>query len=334
LRYNRRVEQKIDKADPTPELRRLVELAAKYPEVGPPLAELAAKLGQTEISDRVIRMGLDGDSPGVEFHFVLAHSARREKRYADALDCVVEALRSFSHAAADKVDDEDGNRLLHLVRLGFATLMFEIGNFDAHPEFAARMTELLPGLEPRMGKDPFYRTLLAQTYWFRDREKSEAEWDAATQLDDTELSWNARGTWYREAEKNNHRAETAYRTGLRAMPESPLLLHNVAQILVDRASDSRIEPQLARKLLGEADDLLRTALRADAPRVRRHIHATRDRLNDLRKKLPRPKRGPRPGPGKDRSGRPAKPRRDEFLTKGKVSLGDMILAKLKKQESD
>lgn len=347
------MEQKPDKpergADPTPELKKLVELAAKYPEIGPPLAELALKIGHKDIAQQVVRMGLDGDSPGIEYYFVLAHSARREKRHKDALAACVDALKAYIAASVDTLDEQDGNRLLHLVRTGFATLMFELDNVRAEPEFVASLKELLPQLEGRLGSDPFYRTLLAQTYWFDDVDNSEAEWDRAAQMDDSELSWNARGTWYREAEKNDEKAERAYRKGLESNPDSPLLLHNVAQILVEIAAGPKVGPGRARNLLGEAEALLRTALRADAPRVRRHIHATRDRLHELRNKLPRPKprggdrrkvpkkggkpdRGPRQDSPRQDAPRRDAPRQDGFLTNGKVSLGDMLMAKLKEQD--
>jgi len=38
-------------------------------------------------------------------------------------------------------------------------------------------------------------------------ELSEAEWDRAAELGDSEFTWNARGTWYREAEKDEDKEE-------------------------------------------------------------------------------------------------------------------------------
>ncbi len=346
------------RGDPTPELRKLLELATKYPEIGPPVAELAFKLGFSEIGERVVKLGTEGDAPGVEFYFVTAHAARREKRWADAMRATVDAARAYVDAPAEARGEEDQSRLLHLVRLGFATLLFEVGDVRGEPWFVDALGEIFPRLEEELGSDPFFRTLVAQQAWFADRERSEAEWDRAAELGSAELTWNARGTWYKEAEKDVDGAERAYRRGLEVEPHSALLMHNLAQVLVDRAEKPETKPPQARKLLGEAEQLLRDGLREDAPKVRRHIHATRDRLYDLRRKLPKPPRqGGERGDRRDRSGnnkggnrrggkpsggKPGDDRRDganspavkKFLSEGKVNLGEMILAKLKEQGRD
>jgi len=332
------------RGDPTPQLLQLVELATQYPEIGAPVAELAFKVGKSDIGNRLVRMGLEGDTPRIEYYFVLAHSARRERRFADVLTAVIDGLKAISTDSSA----EDKSRLLHLVRYGFATLLFDMDDLQAHPTFIAQLAETLPALEAGLGLEPFYRTLLAQTYWFSDAQRSEDEWQRAIELDDTEMSWNARGTWYKDAVKDNIKAENAYRSGLQANPSSALLLHNVAQILVDRAEAVLESNQAeARRLLAEADDQLRAALREEAPRVRRHIHATRDRLFALRKKLPQTRRK-KPSGGRDKNrpqdkrGKPRQPGKGqnrgkrgpkEFKDDGKFRLGDMLMAKLNEAET-
>ena len=69
----------------------------KLYEIGPPLAELAFKIGRPDFGNRIVRMGLDRDGPGLEYYFVAAHSARRERRYADARKLSIEAIRAFSY---------------------------------------------------------------------------------------------------------------------------------------------------------------------------------------------------------------------------------------------
>lgn len=278
------------RGDPRPELRKLVELCTQYPQIGPPVAELAYKVGCADIGEQVVRLGVDSDRPGVEFYFVKAHAARRSGQKEDVLRATLDALEAFAAAPDDALGAEEPSRLLHLVRLAFATLMFDFKDVTAAPEFSKRLVELLSQLEIRLGGDPFYRSLLAQALWSEDRERSEAEWERAAQIDDSELTWNARGTWYKEAERDAEKAEATYRRGLEAVPQSALLLHNVAQLLVDRAEQRKDQPGTAQKLLSEADELLRTALREEAPKVRRHIHATRDRLHALRRSLPKPQK--------------------------------------------
>jgi tetratricopeptide (TPR) repeat protein len=308
---------------------------------------------------------------------VAANAARREKRYDEVIAIITKAVRSIASRGELEAGEEE--RLLHLVRMGFATLMFDLHQLTPDADYVKAMAELLPQLEPTLGQIPFFRTLLAQTLWFNDREASEREWDRADELGDAEATWNARGTWYHEAEKDLEKAERAYRKGLEKAGQSALLLHNTAQILVEKAKRPNIQPNEAHRYLNQAVEMLRTALRQDAPRLRRHIHATRDRLEELRRKLPpaerrgggdrgprhhqggpRPPGGPRgggerrdnrpPGPGPAQGPRPPRqgpprpnqgggPRGDrpvapeqKFLVEGKMSLGEMILAKLKEKE--
>ena len=295
-------------SDPRPALRKLIELAVEYPKIGPPLAELAFQIGQTELGNRVMRMGLDQDGPGLEYYFVAAHSARREQRYADARRLAVEAIRAFVRTPEPELADDDGERLLHLVRLGYSTMLFDEKDPRIDPSFVEQLREELPTLEPRLGNDPFYQTLLAQTWWYEDVDKSEAAWDRAAAADSTESTWNARGTWYKDAVKDLDKAEQAYRKGLEVVPTSPLLLHNLAQLLVDMAERPDVDLDKARRYLRNSEQLLRAALREESPKgLRRHVHATRDRLMALRASFPprganakdnedaEPEREPEPG---------------------------------------
>jgi tetratricopeptide (TPR) repeat protein len=353
------------RADRTIPLRKLVELAAKYPEVGAPLAELCFAIGESEVGDQLVRLGTQGGGVGgVEYWFVAANAARRQRRYSDALRATIEALQAFAAAPDQPLGNEGESRFLHLVRLGFATLMFDLRDLNADPEFSRALAENLPKLESRLGSSPFFRSLVAQTLWFTDKEASEREWDKAGEMGDPETTWNARGTWYNEAEHDLDKSERAYRRGLEKAPTSALLMHNLAQILVEKAKKAGVSPDEARRRLNQATELLRSALRQDAPRLRRHIHATRDRLEELRRSLPPPPprpdrdRGPRDRPPRDRDRQgdraaghgghdrpdrgdrgPRRPResqpqqpKQKFLVEGTVSLGEMILAKLKEQE--
>ena len=105
---------------PVPELLRLVDLVAKYPEIGPPLAELAFKIGQAEIGNRLVRMGVEGGTPGLEYYVVAANAARHDGRIDDALRATVDAVRAFAAAADAALQPDDGVRLLHLVRTAFS----------------------------------------------------------------------------------------------------------------------------------------------------------------------------------------------------------------------
>lgn len=309
-------------ADTSPELTKLVELSAKYPEIGPPLAELAFKIGRPEVAKRIMRMGLGQDSPGLEYYFVAAHAARRENRHEDALRLAVDAVRAFAAAPDSAITGDDRQRLLHLVRLGFATLMFDVKDVHSHPWFPRDLAAELTNAEPRLGTDPFYRSLLAQALWFEDRARSEAEWDRADELGEPELTWNARGTWYREAEADIEKAANAYRQGLEKAPSSPLLRHNLAQVLVDRARASSADPDQVRRLLHEAEGLLREALREQGPKgLRRHIHSTRDRLHELRSALAPRERGPGRRERGGAGGGEAAPRSKEKPTVGEKVVG-------------
>jgi tetratricopeptide (TPR) repeat protein len=385
------------RADRTIALRKLVELAAKHPEVGPPLAELCFAIGESEVGEQLVRLGTQGGASGVEYWFVAANAARRQRRYGDALKATVEAVQALAASPDEALGPEGESRFLHLIRLGFATLMFDLRDLQAEPQFARALAEGLPKLEGRMGGSPFFRSLMAQTIWFTDKEGSEREWDRADELGDPETTWNARGTWYNEAEHDLDKAERAYRRGLEKVPASALLMHNLAQILVEKAKKPGVAVDEVRRRLNQATELLRSALRQDAPRLRRHIHATRDRLEELRRSLPAPpprgdrdrgpqgrfardrgpaggerdrgqahggqahdrgpgggerdrgpgggerdrgpggggpaggERGADRGPRRPRESPPQQPKQT-FLHKGTVSLGEMILAKLKEQE--
>jgi tetratricopeptide (TPR) repeat protein len=361
------------RADRTIPLRKLVELAAKYAEVGPPLADLCFAIGESEVAEQLVRLGTQGGggAGSVEYWFVAANAARRQRRYSDALRATVEAVQALAAAPDEPLGADGETRFLHLIRLGFATLMFDLRDLNAEPELRGALAEHLPRLEGRLGAIPFYRTLLAQTLWFTDKEASEREWDKADELGDPETTWNARGTWYNEADHDLDKAERAYRRGLEKVPTSALLMHNLAQILLEKAKRPGVSTDEARRRINQSVELLRSALRQDAPRLRRHIHATRDRLEELRRSLPPlpPRgdrdrdRGPRErfardrdrgpaardrdrgpgGPDRDRGQGDRGPRRppresqpqqpkQKFLVEGTVSLGEMILAKLKEQE--
>lgn len=286
-------EAKDPAANPKPELLKLIDLAAKYPEIGPPLAELAFKIGQPEFAHRIVRMGLDKDGPGLEYYFVVAHSARRERRFEEARGRSVEAIRAFLRTPDEELASDDGERLLHLVRLGYSTLLFDEKDPKGDPGFVSQLKEVLPALGPRLDSEAFFHALLAQTHWYEDLEASEKAWERAVELDASESTWNARGTWYKDAEKDLDKAEAAYRRGLEKAPTSPLLLHNLGQLLVDKAERPEVDVERARRLLNDAEQVLRAALREESPKgLRRHVHATRDRLAALRSSLP-PRTGPR-----------------------------------------
>ena len=281
--------------DPKPELRQLMELAVKYPEIGPPLAELAFKIGQSDIGERIVRMGLDDDeSTGVEFYAVAVDVARREGRFEDVFAQVEDALKTFAETADDAVTEDEANRLLHLVRSGFAVLLFDLEDVNAKPAWTQALAEQLPRLESRYSDDPFYYSLLAQAHWFTDPAKSEEIWQRAVELSDSDFSWNARGTWYKDALKDFEKADSAYREGLKAQPQSALLLHNLAQLLTDEAEQRGEEDaDQARGWLREADELVRKALRQQTRRgLRRYIHGTKDRIRNLQSSLPAEHRDP------------------------------------------
>ena len=283
-----------------PQLRRLLDLSVKYTEIAPHVAELAFKLGKRDLGNQIVRMGLEGDTPGVEYYFVVSNTARRESRFEDAFAATEQAIDAY--AAREDAPADDGVRLLHLIRTAFAALLFDVGDPRAHPEFTAAVRDKLPGLASRLEGQPLYHVLLAQAQWSVDEEASEASWEKAASMDDAETVWNARGTWYKDALRDVGKAEATYRKGLEAAPHSALLQHNLAQLLVEKASAGDINPDHARGMLRQADEALRAALREDSPKgLRRHIHSTRDRLMELRNALGGRNKG---GQGKPRGNQP------------------------------
>ncbi|MCL2822978.1 MAG: S1 RNA-binding domain-containing protein [Polyangiaceae bacterium] len=280
-------QDRIDEFCIRPELLHLVDLTAKYPEIGPPLAQLAFKMGQNGIGNQIVRMGLGKEGPGLEYYFVVANLARREQRFAEARALSVEAINTFVRTPNEELASDDGVRLLHLIRLGYATLLFNEKDIKGDPVFVEQLREALPSLELRLFNDAFYQTLVAETRWFDDPEASEAAWERAAELDPSDTTWNARGTWYKDAEKDLNKAEYAYRRGLQQAPSSPLLLHNLGQLLVDKAELPSTDVNKAFRMLNEAHEYLRSALREESPKgLRRHIHSTIERLISLRGSLP------------------------------------------------
>src|SRR5215468_4937665 len=276
-------------------LRRLVELALEHPDIGPPLADLAYAIGQKEVGDQLVRLGTECENPRVEYFVIAGYAARRSRRHADVFRATIDALRALAEQGPTPGDPDEGSRVLQLVRTALSVLMFDLKDLMREPEFTGALAERLRLLEDRLGGEVLYRTLYAQALWFTDKDASERQWERARELAGTvgnmqgiEAVWNARGTWAKEADRDLDKAERLYRRGLEAAPESALLLHNLAQVLVERAEHASPSPGAARHLLNQAQDLLRRTLRADVPRLRRHIHATRDRLEAVRRSLPRP----------------------------------------------
>lgn len=280
--------EKFGTGDPKPALFKLIDLATKYPEIGPPLAELAFKIGQTELGHRVVRMALDSEQgPGLEYYFVVTHAARRQRRFAEARKHAIEAIEAFDRTSDDELEQDDAERMLHLIRLGFSTLLFDEKNPNGDPEWVQALGAWLPKLAPRLDNSAFYHTLMAQTQWYDDATASERSWQRAVALDTTESTWNARGTWYKDAAGDMEKAEQSYREGLQLCATSALLLHNLGQLLVDKAERSDVDVEQARKALNEAEQHLRGALREESPKgFRRHVHSTIDRLMSLRSSLP------------------------------------------------
>ncbi len=270
------------RTDVTFELKQLLEYTTKYSEIGPTVAELCIKLGHRDLGDRILRMG-QGEGNSMEYFFVAGDVARREGRADDVLQFVLDALDAYASADPNVLEDDDASRLLHLVRLGFAALMFDIGDVNARPEWTQSLAEKLEAIESRYDKDAFFHTLFAQALWLNARERSEEVWDKAAELDDPESTWNARGTWYKEAEADLAKAESAYRRGIQASSSSPLLMHNLAQVLLDRAESEDSDAVKAAGWVHEADGLLHKARKRVRRRgLRRHIHLTIDRLKKMR----------------------------------------------------
>jgi len=276
-------------------LRRLVELALEHPNIGPPLADLAYAIGQKEVGDQLVRLGTERENPRVEYFVIAGYAARRSRRHADVFRATIDALRALAEQGPTPGDPDEGTRVMQLVRTALSVLMFDLKDLTREPEFTGALAERLALLEDRLGGEVLYRTLYAQALWFTDKDASERQWERAKEIAATignmqgiEAVWNARGTWAKEADRDLDKSERLYRRGLEAAPESALLLHNLAQVLVERAEHASPSPGAARHLLNQAQDLLRRTLRADVPRLRRHIHATRDRLEAVRRSLPRP----------------------------------------------
>lgn len=272
------------------ELHRLVDLSTKYPEIGPIIAILAAKLGFTNISERAIRLGLESDGSTVEYAFVSAELARSEGRKEDVLDTVVTALRDVCtklEQDRESLEQRDLARLLHIVRIGFATLMFDFDEMKSQKEFTDHLKELMTKLVDVYAEDPFFFQLYAQALWFSDEDASEEAWEKAVEYGEPEKIWNARGTWYKEASRNMTAAEAAYRRGLAKTSDSALLMHNLAQILMDRANSSiRLDVPHSAVLVNEAEGLLRKAKRAaHRQRMLTHVYETMDQLKLLKAKL-------------------------------------------------
>lgn len=268
-----------------PELRKLSELTTRYPEIGAPLAELAMKLGHRQLGQSLVNIAIEGGPEGVDARFLAADLARREGRSEDVLDHVLSALAL--HAASDEQNANRDTRILHLIRQGFAVVMFDLGDVSAYPEFSQAVTDRLIELADRYVDDAFYYTLLAQAQWCADPELSEQSWELAIELGEPEATWNARGTWYKEAERDLEHAEQAYLQGLEAAPASALLLHNLAQIMMIQASDEDLDPEEARRKLLEARNMLRRSLKYGMRvTLRRHIHETIERLDAQLTTLP------------------------------------------------
>lgn len=273
------------RVDVLAELRRLSELATRYPEIGPTVAQLALKVGFRDIGERLMRAGFEAEERGVEYFYLAADLARREKRPEDAIKYAIKAV--VEAVQAEDLSQDELNRLPHILRLGFAVLMFDLENLLAIPAFQESLSENLPKLEARYAHDAFFHTIWAQALWFNDKAASEAMWDRAAELNDPESTWNARGTWYKEAEKNIQMAKDAYRRGLKRTGGSALLLHNLAQVCMEEASHEGIDVQEAHNLLDDAERNMRKALRLDTRRgLRRHMQATMDRLVQQKRALP------------------------------------------------
>src|SRR5688500_12622074 len=223
-------EEQTDPRDVVTPLRKLVELALVHADIGPPLADLALAIGQREIGEQLVRMGTDREHPQLEYFVVAARAHRRNKKFAETLRATLDALRAFKNAAPEVYGPDDGERLLHLVRNAFGVIMFDLKDLNADPGFTKELAEILPALDDRLGDRPLFRTLLAEALWFVDKDASEREWERARDLGDAETTWNARGTWYKEAERDLDKAERAYRKGLEKAGGSGLLMHNLAQV--------------------------------------------------------------------------------------------------------
>ena len=253
------------------EQERMLSLAVKYPEIGPTLASLAFKAGWKSFAERVVATGLAGGPRGAEYFLIAAENARREGDPQAVLGIARDALKELG--GREDLGRNDGARLLQLVRKAFAALLFDFKDPRADLEFVSNLAERWGDLEAKLTKDPLYHVLRAQILWYADPEAAEAAWDkAAAETNDPELVWNARGTWAKDAARDIPAAEKAYRIGVERVPQSALLLHNLAQLLMDRAAATLAEaagemtPQAERSRsrdLNQAEEFLRRALRGD-----------------------------------------------------------------------
>ncbi|MEM1348977.1 MAG: S1 RNA-binding domain-containing protein, partial [Myxococcota bacterium] len=272
------------------ELMQLLELATRYPDIIPPVSEIALKVGREDLSARLLRVGLQSERPSVEFYVSAAHLARKESDPNRVVELVHEALETFAPDNDETPDltEELDHRFLELVRLGFAAMLFDLGGVEEGGAFGSRVAQALPRYAQIFMEDPQFHVLRAQAMWFVDRDKSEEIWEHAVVMRDAESTWNARGTWYKEAERELIKAEGAYRDGVKIAPESSLLLHNLAQVLMDRAEqEGDLKATTQHQFVSEADKLLRQAMRAKPRRrLHRHIRATFDRLKRMRRDLP------------------------------------------------
>jgi len=294
------------------ELEKLLELAVKYPEVGPPLAALAYKAGWRSYGDRLVRVGLTGGEKGLEYYAVAVSSARRDGRTDDARRLVLEAARDLSQV--ETVSEHGVAEFLRLVRQGFSSLLHDQKDPKADLAFPTALSELWPTLEAKLQADPLYHVIRAQLVWYAEPEAAEAAWAAAAEKGDAELVWNARGTWAKDAEKDEAAAERAYRAGLEKARGSALLLHNLAQLLMDRHAatpaegEGGLSPKQRNRDLNEADALLRRALKSDSARgLRRFVHNTLDRLHEMHPPPPARPREARRTEAPEEAQRPTEP---------------------------
>ncbi len=89
------------------------------------------------------------------------------------------------------------------------------------PEFIRALEEHFVPLDHRDFPDPLFLTLRAQVRWYRDKETSARDWDAAVALDDSPMALNARASWEKQVEGNVAEAERHYRAALERFPKSP-----------------------------------------------------------------------------------------------------------------
>lgn len=236
----------------------LLPLARRYPELIAPLSRLAFKTGYSERAQEFLGVALAGEAPDLDYFAVAVRHYRDVGDSEQAFRSILDALGRFLAAPDRYPPEEDEKKLLPLLRQGFAMLLFDIRKPDARPDFVEAVRSSLTGLAERMGRSAPYHALLAQALWFSDRETSEQHWDQAAELD-AETGSNARATWYKETEGDLDKAEAWYRKGMERAPASALLFHNLSQLLLERARRAGADAELAQRLLGEAEALVRAA---------------------------------------------------------------------------